>query len=253
MCARGSLLLLLTVSALIPCSVPVLWRQVEAYNNTGAGDRGPKYSSLSSPPRSNAGTPPASTRTRQTIAGTRSGGGSSPGPGQMQQAYDAAVRAAAQQEVGMQQQQAPTYIYGKPAGLSAPPDAPLNVHAPGNSGRVSPGRVSPKGGSSAKGRQYLALAESGVDDYHAHNHGVKAMNRGGTPRQAQQQSPPGGGARPGQREAFMAASRVQQQQSRGTPPASQRSQSPSQRAVEDGNWTPPSWDQLRSTPQEQVG
>jgi len=196
--------------------------QVEAYNGSRPDSmRGPSYAELSSPM-----TPPAGRRDRPAIVGTRSP------PAQAQQRFEHDMsrgQASPQRTPPQSPKASPSYIYSPPTPTS-------------NSGRG--------GGGKHQSRQYLALAESQSHDYHANQHGVKGMDRS-TPRHVTEQEQPAG-PRPGQRQAFMAASRQQQAQQQAqlsTPSASQRS---TPRSSSPSHWQPPSWDQLRSTPQEQV-
>lgn len=154
--------------------------QVEAYNNSGMGFRGPPAGALAGANKStsSAVTPPPSNRTRPAIVGEQT-----VSPQQMQQVFNGQMRAA------------------QPAGARTPP------------------------------KQYLALSSvepTDVDPFPS----------------------PAGAARPGHRQAFMQASRQQQAQHQAqqlTPSHSQRSTPRSEQV-----WQPPSWDQRRSTPQDEI-
>jgi hypothetical protein len=211
---------------------------VEAYNGSRPDSlRGPAYADLSA-------SPPAGRRDRPTVVGSRS---ASP-PAHSQHQYQQAMARA--QSPPPSRQQTPPHT-PKAAYVYSPP-------TPGGSGS---GRSGGGGGGGGGGnrtppasRRYLALAESQTQDYHAHQHGAKAMDRS-TPRHLTAQPQPVG-QRPGQREAFIASSRQQQSMAQGqgyspppSVPTSSRRGTP--RAVE-GNWHTPSWDHLRSTPQDEI-
>ena len=191
--------------------------QVEAYNGSRpASMRGPAYGELAEWPL----TPPAGGKQRPAIVGTRSP------PAQSQQHF--------QQEMARAQQQSPQ---------RTPPQSPKATYI------FSPPTPAAARSSGGGGKQYLALAESQSHDYHAHQHGVKGMDRS-TPRQVTAQNQPPL-QRPGQRGAFAAASRQQQQQMQQQ--MQQASNRSTPRSSPDApHWQPPSWDQLRSTPQEEV-